>query len=128
MSKLKVKGSLLVKQQTADIVSLVILEFKETFKNIDLETLKDDYFYVQSLMESLEKKFSDKKLFEPKNIEKIDKNDVLMEIVKGIFPHMTKEEEVVIQNVINLIIGNQLITKKEKKITRGCINFFSMFF
>ena len=127
MSKLKVKGSLLVKQQTADIVSLVILEFKETFKNIDLETLKDDYFYVQSLMESLEKKFSDKKLFEPKNLEKIDKNDVLMEIVKGILPHMTKEEEVVIQNVINLIIGNQLI-KKRKKITRGCINFLSMFF
>ena len=34
------KGSLLKKKQTADIIEKIVIEFKEEFKNLNLDTLK----------------------------------------------------------------------------------------
>lgn len=123
MSVAKPKGSLLIKKQTADIISLIIYEFKDQFKNINIEDLRKDYHYIQNLMESIEKKFSDKSLFDQANIDKIDKNDILIQLIKGIFPKMTTEELEIIQNVVNLILCNDLVIQKGS-ILNSCMKFF----
>lgn len=107
----KIKGSLLLKKQIADIVSLIVLDFKEQFKNLDLESVKNDYHHIQYLMEQIEKKLEDKSLFDPKNLKDIDKNDLVIQIIKGIYPEISDLEIQVINNVISLIISNGLLEK-----------------
>lgn len=46
----KIKGTLLMKKQVADIVCLAVLHFKEEFKNLDLDQVKNDFHYILYLI------------------------------------------------------------------------------
>ena len=85
------KGSLLKKKQTADIIEKIVIEFKEEFKNLNLDTLKKDYKTIETLIKLIEKYFNDSSLYDPKNGE-VDKNDILNQILKSIFPNLSPEE------------------------------------
>ncbi len=117
---IKLKGSLKQKVQTADIISQIVLDFKDKFKNLSIESLKNDYNTILCLMHTIEKKFKDKKLYDVSNQEP-DKNDILIQILKSLFPQITDSELMEIEKVINLIITNNLVGKS-KGFFLNCIS------
>ncbi len=114
---MKIQGKLLLKKQVADIVSLIILEFKDKFKNIDLIEIQKDYDYIKSLMAEIEKKCADPTLMDKENLENLDKNEILKSIIKAIFPSITSQE----LETINVITGVIMTNKIVKPISRSFV-------
>lgn len=115
----KIKGSLLLKKQIADIASLAVLEFKEQFKNLDLELVKSDYHYIIYIMNFIEKKCNDPTLMSAENRKNVDKKEILNGIIKGIYPNITEDELKVIDAIIGLVISQGLV-KIESKVSKYC--------
>ena len=88
---IKSQSSLKKKKQTADIISLITMEFRDEFKNLSIDILKNDYKTLELLIQSIDLKFSDPKLYDPSNGE-IDKNDILAQLLKSIFPNLSDSE------------------------------------
>lgn len=123
----KLEGSLLLKKQIADIVSLAILEFKEQFKNLDLEDVKNDYHYIIYLANFIEKLCNDKSLMSAENKAMLDKNEILLGIIKGIYPQINNDEIKVIEGLIGIILSQKLIKKPNSvviKCAKKILNFF----
>ncbi len=118
----KLEGTLLLKKQVADIVSMAILDFKDQFKNLDLELIQNDYHYIIYLMKSIEKKCNDKELMSPENKDKIDKNEILVSIIKGIFPNIKPNELIVVQSIIDIVLSQKLV-KSNKSVAIKCFSF-----
>ncbi len=113
----KLEGTLLLKKQVADIVSMAILDFKDQFKLI-----QNDYHYIIYLMKSIEKKCNDKELMSPENKDKIDKNEILVSIIKGIFPNIKPNELIVVQSIIDIVLSQKLV-KSNKSVAIKCFSF-----
>lgn len=122
----KIKGSLLLKKQLSDIIAIITLEFKEEFKNLDLQNVIEDSLSVQYLMRSIEKKLHDKTLLKQSFLKDIDKTDILMQIIISLFPAITDSEIKTINKIVNIIINNDLVKynivyeSAKKKFAVGC--------
>lgn len=118
----KLEGTLLLKKQVADIVSMAVLDFKDQFKNLDLEMIQKDYHYIIYLMNFIESKCNKKDLMSPENEDKVDKNEILKSIIKGIFPNITPDEFVVIESIIDIALSQKLV-KAKKGIVVKCFSY-----
>lgn len=119
----KLEGTLLLKKQIADIVSMAILDFKDQFKNLDVEMIQKDYHYIIYLMNFIERKCEKKELMSPENLDKIDKNEILKLIIRGIFPNITPAELVVIEAIIDIALSQKLV-KAKKGVVAKVFGFF----
>jgi hypothetical protein len=111
----KIKGSLKLKKQIADIISVIVLEFKEKFKNLDLSDIKNDSLSILWIMEQIEEKSNDRTLISSSNSKKIDKNIIVLQIVKILFPDIKDDEIKTINGIIELVIGSKYIKKSWAK-------------
>lgn len=119
------QNTLLLKVQSANILSSIVTEFKDTFQNLDLENIKDDYEYIKYLIQQVEAKFNDKDLFDPSNLSSIDKNDIVIQLVKAIYPQITDNELKVIENIVGFIVSNNMVKKAESSISSFLKNVIS---
>jgi hypothetical protein len=114
----KLKGTLLLKKQVADIVSMAILDFKDQFKNLDLDVIQNDLHYIIYLMNFIETKCNDKELMSLENKDKIDKNEILKSIIRGIFPNITQTELVVIESIIDIALSQKLVKAQKTAVQK----------
>ena len=115
----KLEGTLLLKKQVADIVSMAILDFKDQFKNLSLDVIQNDYHYIIYLMNYIELKCRDKELMDSKNKDKIDKNEIVKSIIHGLFPNMTASELIVIESIIDIVVSQNLIKPPKSMLKKG---------
>lgn len=111
----KATGTLKQKKTIADNIELIVLEFKEEFKNLSVESLKSDLTTVEMLIKAIDEKF--------KNHSNIDKNDILLQVIKSIFPDLTEQELNEVQKAINYIVS-----KKRNVIVKFFLKILKMIF
>ena len=114
---IKSQSSLKKKKQTADIISLIVMEFKDEFKNLSIDTLKNDYKTLELLIKTIDSKFSDPKLYDPSNGE-IDKNDILAQLLKSIFPDLSDSEIAEFEKATSYIVQG---IEKDKGFFSSCL-------
>jgi hypothetical protein len=109
MSKPQLKNSLLVKKLFADMIADIVSETREQFKNLDIDDLKKDLDLIKHIMENIDFKSAELK---SKVRAQLDKNAVLLVIVKQLFPNINDAEVDAIQYVVRFILENKVIKKK----------------
>ena len=104
----KAKNKLQFQKQISDVVCLLVLELKEEYKNLNIDDLKQSHDLILQVMEKIDKRIEDKTLSK-KTVNKVDKNDLVVQIFKGLFPDLSGNDIVFIEETIEFIINNKLI-------------------
>lgn len=105
----KIEGSLKLKKQVADIVSEVVTDFKENFKNVDLQQIKTDYNYLKYLIKSIDEKCNNQ--LSRGFRKQVNKADILLDIITIIFD-INEQERNLILDIINVLIKKQSFLRK----------------
>ncbi len=108
----KPKNSLLVKKVFADLICNIVQEVKDEFANLSIEDVKQDLHFVLFLMEKIDEKSKDKKLMGNVSKEKLDKNGLLIEVVKQLIPKVDKPQLDAINYTMEFILENNMLKKK----------------
>jgi len=114
MQNVKPKNSLKTKLSVSTLVQSIVSRIKEDFKNIDFDTIRNDSNAILYLMELVEACLADKTIIDPKTAQKLSKTDLVLEIVKILFPSITQTELADIQTKIEFILENNLVKVIEK--------------
>jgi len=114
-SKSKLTSGLLIKKTSGDIVDTIVKDLQETFKNVDFEDIKKDQGMIYYIMQEIEKFVSASKDLTTDQKTKIDKNSLLVQVVKKLFPTITQSELETIEYAISFIADSKLLTTTQKK-------------
>jgi len=109
MQNVKPKNSLKTKLSVSSLVQIIVSKIKEDFKNIDFDTIRNDANAILYLMELVEACLSDSTIIDPKTAQKLSKTDLVLQIVKILFPSITPAELTDIQSKIEFILENNLV-------------------
>jgi hypothetical protein len=109
MQNVKPKNSLKTKLSVSSLVQIIVSKIKEDFKNIDFDTIRNDANAILYLMELVEACLSDSTIIDPKTAQKLSKTDLVLQIVKILFPSITPTELTDIQSKIEFILENNLV-------------------
>jgi hypothetical protein len=118
MKKVKPKNSLLRKLCVSDLIVNVSGDVKVEFQNLDFNTLRRDRNAILYLMERVNEYVDDQEKIDKKVAKKLDKNLLVVEIVKMLFPNITAEEIKEIEEVIQDVLDNKLIKKHKNFFLR----------
>ena len=109
----KPRNSLLLKKQSSDVVSFLVLQIKENFKNLDLDLhVRDDPELVVFLMGAINEICSDTSTVDKKIKERIDKTELLIQVVGCVWPDLTEDELERIKQLITFASENKMVKKK----------------
>jgi len=118
MSSVKPKNSLLSKTQLANLISFIVLEVKDQFKNLSLTDLKQDINLVLFVAEKVEAYCKDNKTISASTLASIDKNDLVVQVFIALFPDLSDSEKTFVQNTLEFIISSNLIQTTESIIKK----------
>jgi hypothetical protein len=114
-SKTKLTSGLQVKKTSGDIVDTIVKDLQETFKNVDFDDIKRDQGMIFYVMQEIENCIGANKELTADQKAKIDKNSLLIQIIKKLFPNITPQELDTIEYAISFIADSKLLTTAEKK-------------
>lgn len=121
MSKPQLKNSLLVKKHFADLIADVVAEVKDEFKNLKIEDVKNDLHVILYIMEKVD--YNVKHMASVK--ASLDKNALLLEIMKQLLPDLTDSEVESIKYVVSFVLENGML--KKRSIVRSAVKLVSSF-
>jgi hypothetical protein len=93
MEAVKLKGELRYISDVSNLVSLIVLQIKDNFKNVDLEKLRRNGGLVKFVMELIEAGIIVDKVISKKLIAKLDKNKLVIDIFEALFESITEDEK-----------------------------------
>jgi hypothetical protein len=93
MEAVKLKGELRYISDVSNLVSLIVLQIKDNFKNVDLEKLRRNGGLVKFVMELIEAGIIVDKVLSKKLIAKLDKNKLVIDIFEALFESITEDEK-----------------------------------
>jgi hypothetical protein len=125
MGKPKPRNSLLVKKMFADLIAVIVEEVKDEFKNLSIEDVKQDMNFILFVMEKIDNKSENKNIVNPKIKDKIDKNALVVEIVKQLLPKVVQSELDAINYAMDFILSNKVI-KKKSQFFESAIKFLGL--
>lgn len=97
--------NLIMKQEQKNLVDYIIDELK----GVDVTLLKLDPDFLKYLAEIIENQVKSKK---DKNLEaKPNKMDILVDIIKKLFPHTPDADIEVVKNIVEFLLKNTLVKK-----------------
>lgn len=125
MDKLSVvpKHNLSIVSSYSNLLSLLVQKIKEEFKNVDLEVVRKDsinliIFICDLINVAVQEKLIDKKIY-----KKIDHNQLVMDILKVLYPSLQDDELTRLKSVLEFCIDAKLINKKKgllRSLVKGC--------
>jgi hypothetical protein len=125
--KVKLKGKLRKEKEIADMVCLIVLQVKEEFKNLSLDSHRGNNDLLMYIMNHVEERSAD---LSKATVKSLDKNDLVLSIYKELYGRDATEQEIAaINDNIEFIITNKLVTVSNWVIRKGtnCCSFFSSF-
>lgn len=102
------KNGLRHKKEIADLCSLIVLDLKDEYKNLDISELRKSHDLVHQVMEKIEEAVVSKQISK-ETLKKIDKNDLVIQIFQGLFPDLSDDDCNSIKNTIEFVINNKLL-------------------
>jgi len=97
--------SLVMKQEQKNLVDYIMDELK----GLDIAKLQLDPDFLKYLAEIIENQVSKKST---ESVEsKPSKMDILVEVIKRLFPHITETELDACRGIVNFLVANKLIKK-----------------
>jgi hypothetical protein len=97
--------SLVMKQEQKNLVDYIIDELKE----IDIKSLKLDPDFLRYLAEIIENQVLKKKVDTADT--KPSKMDILIEVLKRLFPHIPEQELEACRGIVEFLLKNKMIKK-----------------
>ena len=112
LEKVKCRNNLLITSEYAKLVALLCEKVKTQFASLNLNDLKTDplnlILFICDLLE-----FSIQERIVPKKVsKKLNKNELVLDIVKCLFPSLTETEIKQYENMLQFAIDCKLIKKK----------------
>ena len=105
MKLVKSHFSLAMKQEQKNLVDFILDELK----GLDIGKLQLDPDFLKYLAELIENQVSKKSTESAES--KPSKMDILMEVIKRLFPHITDTELDASRGIVNFLVTNKLIKK-----------------
>ena len=112
LQKVIPKNNLAITAEYSKIVALLVDKIREEFKNMDLNEIKKDSINLIVFIAELVELSIDEKLMSKKVSKKVNKNELVLDIVKCLFPNLSEQEIVQFQNMLQFCIDSKLIKKK----------------
>jgi 6-phosphogluconate dehydrogenase (decarboxylating) len=109
MEAVKLKGELRYISDVSNLVSLIVLQIKDNFKNVDLEKLRRNGGLVKFVMELIEAGIIVDKVISKKLIAKLDKNKLVIDIFEALFESITEDEKREIEDKIQTFLDAGII-------------------
>ena len=97
--------SLVMKQEQKNLVDYILDELK----GLDIAKLQLDPDFLKYLAELIENQVSKKSTESTKS--KPSKMDIMIEVIKRLFPHITETELDASRGIVNFLVANKLIKK-----------------
>jgi hypothetical protein len=123
--KVKLKGKLRKEKEIADMVCLIVLQVKEEFKNLSLDSHRGNNDLLMYIMNHVEERSAD---LSKATVKSLDKNDLVLSIYKELYGRDATEQEIAaINDNIEFIITNKLVKVSNWVVRKGtrCCSFFS---
>ena len=105
MKLVKSHFSLAMKQEQKNLVDFILDELK----GLDIGKLQLDPDFLQYLAELIENQVSKKSTESAES--KPSKMDIMIEVIKRLFPHITETELDASRGIVNFLVTNKLIKK-----------------
>lgn len=112
LDKVIPKNNLAITCEYSKLVALLVEKIREEFKNMDLNEIKKDSINLIVFIAELVELSIDEKLMSKKVSKKVNKNELVLDIVKCLFPNLSEQEIVQFQNMLQFAIDSKLIKKK----------------
>ena len=112
LEKVVPRNNLIITAEYSRLVCLLVEKIKEQFKNLDLQEVKKDSINLIIFIADLVEFSIQEKLMSKKVSKKINKNELVIDVVKCLFPQLTEPEIVQFQNMLQFAIDSKLIRKK----------------
>jgi hypothetical protein len=122
----KPKNTLFLKSSLSNLINVIVQKFNDEFKNVDIDSIKKDSNTILYLMEVIDECLITPSIINNKVASKVDKNDLLMNVFKRLFPNITESELADIQETVQFILDNKLI--KSSTTWNKVKSVFSFFF
>jgi hypothetical protein len=111
LEKVKCRNNLLITSEYAKLVALLCEKVKTQFASLNLNDLKADplnlILFICDLLE-----FSIQERIVPKKVsKKLNKNELVLDIIKCLFPSLTETEIKQYENMLQFAIDCKLIKK-----------------
>ncbi|OYX60891.1 MAG: hypothetical protein B7Y96_01195 [Comamonadaceae bacterium 32-67-11] len=97
--------TLVMKQEQKNLVDYILDELK----GVDLDKLQLDPDFLKYLAELIENQVSKKSTESAES--KPSKMDIMIEVIKRLFPHITETELEASRGIVNFLVSNKLIKK-----------------
>jgi len=97
--------SLVMKQEQKNLVDYILDELK----GLDIAKLQLDPDFLKYLAELIENQVSKKSTESAES--KPSKMDIMIEVIKRLFPHITETELDACRGIVNFLVANKLIKK-----------------
>ena len=101
----KIHFSLVMKQEQKNLVDYILDELK----GLDITKLQLDPDFLKYLAELIENQVSKKSTESAES--KPSKMDIMIEVIKRLFPHITETELDASRGIVNFLVANKLIKK-----------------
>lgn len=108
MVKITARGNLLYKQQVSNLVEHIISEIKEENKVI-INDLSKDHDLVLNIVDKVEKYVNKQEHISKKIYNKLDKNEITIQIYIGLFPNLTEDEKEFVEKTLIFIINHKIM-------------------
>ena len=119
-------SNLKVKKETADLISLILLEIKDEFRNLDINDLKKSHDLVLHVCEIIELKIKNKTISK-RTSKKLNKNQIVLLIFEELYKNKLNDEDInYITETIEFCINKKLINKRNffSRILKIVLSFF----
>lgn len=111
LEKVLPRNNLIITAEYSRLVALLVEKIKEEFKNLDLNEVKKDAINLIIFVADLVEYSIQEKLMSKKVSKKINKNELVIDVVKCLFPSLTEAEIIQFQNLLQFAIDSKLIKK-----------------
>jgi 6-phosphogluconate dehydrogenase len=109
MNAVRPKNDLKYVSDVSNLVSLIVLKIKDEFKNTELDKVKKNQELIQFIMQLVESGIVEDKIISKKLIQKLDKNQLVIDIFEAMFESITEEDKREIEDKMQFIINNRLL-------------------
>jgi predicted CopG family antitoxin len=111
MHRVQPRGTLKQKFSISNVITSIIDRLKEDLQNKDFQSIRNDPYAILYLMELIDKCLMDSSIIDRKTAKKIDRSDLLIEILKVMFPNINEQEIAEVKKQVDYNIDLKLVKK-----------------
>lgn len=129
LAKVTPRNNLVIMSEYSKLVAMLSEKVREEFKNLDLQDVKKDAINLILFIADLAQCAYQEQVVNKKVSKKLNKNELVIDVVKCLFPSLTESEIIQFQNMLQFAIDSKLIKKKGfmAKVLGSCGRAYSYF-